>query len=84
MLEYDRIYISEGTDTNKTNDWCDCIIHHYWYFLGINFRFQPKVCDGCHDMMQRFVSFNDFPDVTIGRNDCRIHLWFMTTREALG
>ena len=27
---------------------------HYWYFfLEINFWFQPKVSDGCHDLMQK-------------------------------
>ena len=30
-----------------------CIICNFWYFLGINFRFQPKVCNGCHNMTQK-------------------------------
>ena len=47
MLEYDRIDVSEGIDVNKTNNLCKCIICHLWYFLEINFRFQPKVCDNC-------------------------------------
>ena len=46
----DRTRVSEGTDTNKTDGSCECIICHYWYFLRINFRFQSKVCGGCHDM----------------------------------
>ena len=47
MLEYDEIHVSEGTDVNKTNKSRRCIICNYYYFLKINFRFQPKPCDGC-------------------------------------
>ena len=32
MLEYDRIDISEGIDTEKTNKSKECKICHYWYF----------------------------------------------------
>ena len=33
MLEYDRIDISEGIDTDKTSASKECSICHYWYFL---------------------------------------------------
>ena len=52
MLEYDRIGIYEGIDDNKTNESRRCIICNY-YFLKVNFKFQPKVCDGCHNLMQK-------------------------------
>ena len=57
MLEYDRIDVSEGINTYKIEGSCECIICHYWYFLGINFRFQPNVCDFCYDMTQKSMSF---------------------------
>ena len=57
MLEYDRIDVSEGIDVNKANGLQKGIICHYWYFLKINFRFQPNVCDGCHDLTQNFAEF---------------------------
>ena len=53
MLEYDRIDVPEGIDINKTDETRECIICHYWYFFKINFRFQPKVYDDCHDMTQK-------------------------------
>ena len=31
MLEYDRIDISEGIDTNKTSASKECNICYYWY-----------------------------------------------------
>ena len=37
---------------------CECILYHYWYILNINFRFDPKACTGCHNLMQKAMSFN--------------------------
>ena len=48
-VDCDRTDISEGIDTDKTDSLFKCIICHYYYFLGINCRFQPKICDGCND-----------------------------------
>ena len=38
---------------------------------GINFRFQPKVCNDCQDMTQKSMSFNDVAIVSIRGNDYR-------------
>ena len=59
MSEYGRIDASEGIDINKTNVLYQCIIYHYLYFCRVRFSFKPKVCDGCHDLMQKAMSFND-------------------------
>ena len=50
MLYHDRIDVSEGIDVNKTSKSKKCNICHYWYFLDIEFKFQPYVCNGCHDV----------------------------------
>ena len=55
MLEYNGIDLSEGTDFNKTS----AFICHYSCFLEKHFRIDPKVCNGCHDLMQRVMSFNE-------------------------
>ena len=57
MLEYDRIDISEGIDTNKTSASKECNICHYWYFLDNIFNYEPYLCIGCHDLMQKAMSF---------------------------
>ena len=59
MLEPDKIDVSKETDVNKTNVLHESIICHYWYFLEINFRFQPKVCDVYHDLMKNSINLND-------------------------
>ena len=57
MLECNRIDISEGIDTNKTSASKECNICHYWYFLDKNFSYEPYLCNGCHDLMQKAISF---------------------------
>ena len=41
-----------GLGTNKTGGLRECISCNYWYFVKVNFKFQPKVRDGCHDIAQ--------------------------------
>ena len=38
MLYYNRIYVSEGIDVNKTSASKECDICHYWYFLNYSFN----------------------------------------------
>ena len=51
MLYFNRIYVSEGTDVNKTSSSRECDICHFWYFLNYSFKFQPIVCNRCHDLL---------------------------------
>ena len=83
MLKYDRIDISEGIDINKTNASKECGICHYWYFLDKNFNYEPYLCNGCHDLMQKAMNFNDVAIVSIKGNDYRIHFWYMSKDYAI-
>ena len=84
MLEYDRIDISEGIDVNKSNGKSEeCNICHYWYFLDKNFSYQPHLCNGCHDLMQKAMSFNDIAIVFIKGSDYRTHFWYMSKDDAV-
>ena len=56
MLYYDRIDISEVIDISKINSSKECNIFHYWYLLDKELKFQPYVCNGCHDLL--IVSMN--------------------------
>ena len=59
MLEYDRIDSSVGIDIKKANESKERKIYHYWYFKDIFFQHEPHLCNGCHGLMQKAVSFND-------------------------
>ena len=73
MLEYDRIDISEGIDVNKTNLSKECDICHYWYFKDIGFKYQNYLCNGCHDLMQKAMSFDNVAILYIKGSAYRIH-----------
>ena len=51
ILYYNRIDVSEGIDVNKTSASKLCDICYYWYFLNKGFKFQPNVCNRCHDLL---------------------------------
>ena len=83
MLEYDRIFISEGIDVNKTNASKECDICHYWYFEEIGFKYEPYLCNSCHDLMQKAMSFDDVAIVYVKGSAYKIHFWHMNKNNAI-
>ena len=59
MLYQDRIDVSEEIDVDKTSASKECDICHYWYFLNYSFKFQPNVCNRCHDQLMMSMSLSD-------------------------
>ena len=59
MPYFDRIDDSRGIDVNKTSASKECDICHYWYFLNYSFKFQPNVCNRCHDLLMMSMNFSD-------------------------
>ena len=51
MLYYDRTEVSNKIDVNKAIASKECDVCHYWYFLNFSFKFQPNVCNRCHDLL---------------------------------
>ena len=84
MLDYGWIDIdvSKEVDVNKSYGSRKCIICHYWYFLEINFKFQSKLWDSCHHLMQEAMGFNDVAIVFVERNEYRIPFWYVRKDEA--
>ena len=83
MLEYERIDVSEGIDVNKTNWSKECDICHYWYFKDVGFKYEPYLCNGCHNLMQEAMGFNNIAIVHIKENAYRIHFWYMNIDDAI-
>ena len=82
MLEYDRIDISEGIDLYKTNTSKECDIYHYWYFKDNGFKYKPYLCNGCHDLIQKAISFN-YAIIYVKGSAYRIHFWYMRKDDAI-
>ena len=53
MLEYNRIDISGKIYANNTILSKECDIYYYWYFKDIGFKYEPYLCNGCHDLVQK-------------------------------
>ena len=76
----------EEIDVNETNASKEYDICHYWYVLDKSFNYEPYVCNGCHDLMQEAMNFNDVAIVAIvsvKESDYRIYFWYMTKNDAI-
>ena len=83
MLEYNRIDISEGVDLNKTSLSKECDIWHYWYFKDNGFKYEPHLCNVCHDLMQKAISFNNVAMVYVKGSAYRIYLLYVSKDYAI-
>ena len=61
----------------------ECDICRYWYFRNIGFKYEPYLCHGCHDLMQKGMSFNIVAIVHVKGSAYRIHLWYMRKDDAI-
>ena len=59
MLYFDRIDVYKGIDVNKTSASKECDICHYWFFLNYTFKFEPIVCNRCHDLLMISLNLSD-------------------------
>ena len=65
---YDRIDASEGIDVNKISSSKEWDIYHY-YFLKKGFKFQPNVCNRCHDLLILSMNLSDIAILNIKSAD---------------
>ena len=64
MISYERIDKSDSIDFNKTQESKEGMICHYWYFKD-GFKYQPYVCNRCHDFNMSVHDLNDFFILTV-------------------
>ena len=84
MLEYDRIDISEGIDTNKniiTSKKCD--LCGYWYFINKKFNYHKYMCNGCHDISMKAIGMHHLCIGYNNGNAYRIKFAFRSKNDAL-
>ena len=65
MLYLNSNDVSVGINVNKTGASKEFGICHYWYVLNYSFKFQPNVCNRCHDLLM--ISRN-LSDIAIFKN----------------
>ena len=65
MLYYDRIDVSEGIDVNRTSTLKEHDICYYWHLLNYSFKFQPNVCNRCHDLLMMSINLSNITILNI-------------------
>ena len=58
-----------------------------WYlslliFLDRGFKYEPYLCNGCHDLMQKAMNFN-VVIVSVKGSYYKIHFWCMSKDDAI-
>ena len=43
--------------------------YHYWYFSNYSFKFQPNVCNRCHDLLMMSMNLNGIAILNIKGSD---------------
>ena len=81
MIEYGKIYISENIDINKKNKSKECMLCHYWYVLNKNFNYEPYLCDGCYNMLQKSVDTKNIDIFYVKWSAYRIHFQYMSKHK---
>ena len=61
----------------------ECDICNYWYFKNIGFQYKKFLCNGCHDVMQQTISFNNITIVYVKGSAYRTHFWYMSRDDAI-
>ena len=59
---------------------CIC---HFCYFKDIGFKYEPYLCNVCHDLIQKDMNFNDVAIASVKESDYRIHFWYMSKSDAI-
>ena len=47
------------------------------------FKYEPYLCNGCRELMQNAMSFNDIDIVYVKWSAYRIHFWYMSKDDAI-
>ena len=83
MLCYDRIDVSEGTDVNKTSASEESDIFHYWHLLNYSFKFQPNVCNRCHDLLMMSIKLSDIAILNIKGSDYHCIISLISKKDSI-
>ena len=55
---------------------------HYWYFKDVGFKFEPHVCNKCHDVLMTTYELKIIAILTVKGVDYRCILWGISKNEA--
>ena len=83
MFQYEKIDISEGIGINKTSASKECMLFHNWYFKDVGFKFEPHVCNKCHDVLMTVYELKNIMIVNVKGVGYKGILWDIRKNEAI-
>ena len=83
MLQYEKIVLSEGIETNKTSASKECMLCHCWYFIDVGFKFEPHVCNKCSDLLMTGYELKNIAILNVTEVDFRCVLWGVSRNKAV-
>ena len=83
MISYKRIDCSKDIDFGKGENSVKCMICGYSYFKDIGFKYQPYVCNGCHDFSMTVQNLSNFFVVTIKKVHYRVYITSVDKKAAV-
>ena len=83
ILQYERIDVSEEIDLNRSNKSKECMICHYWYFKDIGYKYEPYVCNGCHNLSMVVYDLKYFMILNIKNVDYTCYVFNMSKSDAI-
>ena len=55
----------------------------YWYFKDVGYKYEPHICNGCHDLSMMVYDLNDFMILNIKGIDYRCYVFNMSKNDAI-
>ena len=83
MLQYAKIDVSEGIDTNQTSASKERMLCHYWYFNDVGFKFEPHVCNKCYNALMTAYELENTAMLNVKGVVFRCILWGISRYEAV-
>ena len=59
------------------------MICHYWYFKDIGYKYEPLVCNGCHDLLMVVYDLKNFMILSIKGVDYRCYVLDTSISDAI-
>ena len=59
------------------------MICHYLYFKNIGYKYEPYVCNGCHDLLMVAYDLKDFMILNIKFVDYRCYVFNMSRSDTI-
>ena len=82
-MQYEKIDISEEIDINKTSASKECMLCHYWYFKDVGYKFEPHVCNKCHDVLMTAYELKNIAILNVKSVDYRCIFLGISRNEAV-